>query len=58
MKEYALYPNLHARLAYVMLRKALAGDHAMLFALFAVSSKYAEYVPRLILQDSQVSLVR
>ena len=56
LKVYSLYPNLHSRLAYVMLRKALSGDHTMLFALFAVSS-YAEYIPQLILRCSQASLV-
>ena len=55
-EDYALYPNLHSRLAYVLLRKALAGDAVSLFTLFSVSS-YSETIPQLIARESYAAML-
>ena len=52
MDRYQLFPNALARSAYVMLRRALAGDRPMLFTILALSS-YDDLVPQLIRQYSQ-----
>ena len=52
MEKYGLYPTYHARLVYLMMRRALAGDRTMLFALFSVSS-YDELVPQILAENSK-----
>lgn len=55
LNTYGLYPNLHSRLAYVMLRKALAGDAVMLYTLYAVSSD-PSVLPKLIAGESYFAM--
>ena len=56
MEQYGLFPNALARAAYVMMRRALAGDRPLLFTLFALSS-YEDLVPQLIRRYSQLMLM-
>ena len=57
LKEtYGLWPERHARLAYVLMRKAQAGDKTALFALFSYSS-YDSLVDRTIASSSQLSVL-
>ena len=53
---YGIWPNRHARLAYVLMRRALAGDRTALFALFAMSS-YDSLVDQAFRSTSQISLI-
>ena len=52
MKNYGLFPTYHARLVYLMMRRALSGDRTMLFALFSVSS-YDALVPQILFSTSK-----
>ena len=47
IRKYGIYPTYHARIVYLMMQRALDGDHTMLFALFSLSS-YDNLVPQLI----------
>ena len=53
---YGIWPERHARLAYVLMRKAFAGDKTALFSLFSMSS-YDSLVDRTIASSSQLSLL-
>ena len=53
LEKYGIYPTYHARLVYLMMRRALAGDRTMLFALFSISS-YDELVPQILYTSSKV----
>ena len=55
IKKYGLYPTYHARVVYLMMRKALAGDHTMLFALFSISS-YDSFIPQTVAESSTFGL--
>lgn len=52
IRKYRLFPTYHARLVYLMMRRALAGDRTMLFALFSISS-YDELVPQILYTASK-----
>ena len=52
LEKYGIYPTYHARLVYLMMRRALAGDRTMLFALFSISS-YDELVPQILYTSSK-----
>ena len=57
LKEtYGIWPNRHARLAYMLMRKATNGDRTALFAIFAMSS-YDNLVDRTIASASQLSVL-
>ncbi|MBP5168523.1 MAG: hypothetical protein ILP14_04880 [Oscillospiraceae bacterium] len=57
LKEtYGIWPNRHARLAYMLMRKATNGDKTALFAIFAMSS-YDNLVDRTIASASQLSVL-
>ena len=52
IRKYGLFPTYHARLVYLMMRRALAGDRTMLFALFSISS-YDGLVPQILAAHSE-----
>ncbi len=57
LKEtYGIWPNRHARLAYMLMRKATNGDRTALFAIFSMSS-YDNLVDRTIASASQLSVL-
>ena len=57
LKEtYGIWPNRHARLAYMLMRKATNGDRTALFAIFAMSS-YDNLIDRTIASASQLSVL-
>ena len=53
---YGIWPNRHARLAYMLMRKAMNGDRTALFAIFSMSS-YDSLVDRTIASTSQLSVL-
>ena len=53
---YGIWPNRHARLAYMLMRKAINGDRTALFAIFSMSS-YDSLVDRTIASTSQLSVL-
>ena len=53
---YGIWPNRHARLAYMLMRKAANGDRTALFAIFSMSS-YDSLVDRTINSASQISVL-
>ena len=53
---YGIWPNRHARMAYMLMRKAMNGDRTALFAIFSMSS-YDSLVDRTIASTSQLSVL-
>jgi hypothetical protein len=53
---YGIWPNRHARLAYMLMRKAMNGDRTALFAIFSMSS-YDSLVDRTFDSASQISVL-